>query len=273
LTFGATEYSESSTIGERTHQVNILSGLKLILTGVLAANTACLGPDISSSGEAPHQPVAVAPNAQDAVPERTDDADTDGPIRRIDFANLTYRWPQGLHARGEPWEFRLTDGTLKPTQDADGRVDDMGVDLAAVEYGDLTGDGRAEAVVVLALTTGGSSIPNIVYIYAVERGRPRILWSATTGDRAEGGLRRAAIEAGELVIELYGKYQLVGGDRLDFESDPDDSMVAACCPKFVTRSHYQFKRGRFRPVGRDVFPNPESNGSLAMPPPNSPSDQ
>jgi hypothetical protein len=148
-------------------------------------------------------------------------------VRSINFRNFHYPWDRQL---GDPSQnFILSEGNLAPTRDAEGFVDEMGASLVGVGYGDLTGDGGEEAMVAVSFTTGGSAIPHCVYIFTVDEGEARKLWSVVTGDRAHGGLKDAYAEDGKLIIERFWA-------RRD---------AAACCPKAYKRTAYRWSGGRF----------------------------
>jgi hypothetical protein len=167
------------------------------------------------------------------------------PIRAVDFENFTY--PR----IGEP---RRT-VTLRNGEE---QTDDDPTLLVNVIYGDVTEDGNEEAMVVHTVSIRGTAIPHFVYIYTMNRNKPRLLWSFDTGDRAEGGLRQVYAENGRLVVELYGKNKFVGGDLYA----EDDSISGACCPSLFTRAHYEWRGNRFRRSGQlEVLPNPEGNAS------------
>jgi hypothetical protein len=166
------------------------------------------------------------------------------PIRSIDFENFTY--PE-IGARGK---FTLKDGR-EPT-------DDDPRSLVGVTYGDVTGDGSEEALVVHAQSVRGSAIPYFVYVYAMSRDRPKLLWSFYAGERGDGGLRRVYAEGGELVTELYGRDRVVNGG-----TSTQEDNIGVCCPKFFTRSRYEWRGGRFRLKGKEpALPNPQGNAAL-----------
>lgn len=110
-------------------------------------------------------------------------------IRAVDFSNFTYPYTWNLVVTGSRRKtFTLHNGTFKEENSA------VGMSLGHVLYGDVTGDGREEAIVFLGVRTGGSAIPGCIYIYAIRKNRPSLLWAFTTGDRADGGLRQAYVE-------------------------------------------------------------------------------
>jgi hypothetical protein len=175
-------------------------------------------------------------------------------IRSVDFRNFSYPRTKGLylpHSRNRP--FRLKDGELPETRNKQGFVDEMGGYLSDVSYGDVTGDGQEEAIVVLDFVTGGSSMLDCVYVYAWDQRRPKLLWAFETGDRAYGGLRRVKAENGYLLVELYGNGKILGKD-LEAE---DKTNRGACCPTLFTRARYKWTGNRFRLASKpEVLPNP-----------------
>jgi hypothetical protein len=152
-------------------------------------------------------------------------------IRWVDFANFTY--PRVAN----PAESLVLRNGQERTNVTPRSLED-------VSYGDVTGDGVEEAIVILGVLTGGSAMPNEVYIYRMRRSRPVLLWSFTTGDRADGGLRAIYADRGRLVVELNGpKRGIEEGD---------------CCPKRLTRTHYVWRGGRFQRQRQQTLPLAES---------------
>jgi hypothetical protein len=169
-------------------------------------------------------------------------------IRSVDFRNFTY--PRVGEQRSY---IRRKTFTLKNGKYAEHEIED-GMSFGDVVYGDVTGDGKEEAIVVLGVQTRGTAIPNCVYIYTLRNSRPVLLWGFMTGDRADGGLRRVYVQGRDLAIELYGKGTRIGGKLYGTE------QVGACCAKSVTRTRYRWRDGKFRRVGAsEVFPNPAEN--------------
>jgi len=181
-------------------------------------------------------------------------------IRSVDFRNFSYPETEGLHIpHTRKRSFKLKDGKLPETRDKQGFVDGMGVYLSRVSYGDITGDHQEEAIVVLSIHTGGSAMPNCVYVYAWDQRRPKLLWAFDTGDRADGGLRRVRAENGYLLVELYGNRRILGKDLYA----EDKTNRGACCPTFFTRARYKWTGNAFRLASKPkVLPNPTQNASL-----------
>jgi hypothetical protein len=169
-------------------------------------------------------------------------------IRNVNFANFTYP----SEVVGERGGFKLRNGELLPKRrTASGRPLDIWLSVADVEYGDVTGDGSEEAIVDLGWITGGSAIPDLVYIYTLRNGSPKLLWAFVTGDRADGGYRNVYAESGELVVELQGKDKTIGKNLYE----DDGTKNGDCCPTFFTRTRYEWAANRFRQKGKsEVFP-------------------
>ena len=182
-------------------------------------------------------------------------------IRMVDFANLTYS--AKLIYEGSK-TFELKDGHYEgppilvpcelPRSDCY-----QPVSLVAAAYGDVTGDGVEEAMVVLTESIRGTAIPYYVYVFAIEKGRPKLLWAFATGDRAQGGLRNVYAENSELVIELYGDGARVNGNVWV------DAPNGTCCAVSFTRTRYGWKNDHFEQDGEsEIFPVHQKSGDLEM---------
>lgn len=146
-------------------------------------------------------------------------------IRKVDFQNGTYRpacWNKkpvtvknGLLQREGPPEQRLW------------------FKVMSVEYGDLTGDGQEEAVVLTACALGGTGNPTEGFIFAMKAGKPQQIARVKAGDRALGGIEKLAIEGGMLkVTRKQGQ--------------------AACCADTLETTTYKLEEARLVPVGEVV---------------------
>lgn len=209
-----------------------------------------------SAGPNGNSSASVAPNSSPAPPAGRQPLQGQ-PIRSVDFANFTYQWVAGV---GDPKKsFTLSGGEMAGGRDQTETSKGGGVALQSIGYGDVSGDGRDEALVVHSVVTGGSAIPHVVYIYTMETNGPKLLWAFSTGDRADGGLRQVYADGGELVVELYGKDRLIGGDLYGGDE-------ALCCPTTITRARYVWQGDHFSQKGNaERLPNPEGNGPLIMP--------
>lgn len=162
----------------------------------------------------------------------TPSPEINSPIRKIDFKNFTYPFTE------EVGEFMLKNGE-KP------RVprEDSGVSLWKVEYSDVTNDAEEEAIVFMSVETGGSSMPNIIFIYTLKKDKPKLLWHFLTGDRAEGGLKNVYAENSELVVETFGDNKFEN-DEWEFNF-PKNKFTGYCCPSAYTKIYFKWNGKKF----------------------------
>jgi hypothetical protein len=167
-------------------------------------------------------------------------------LHKIDFKNLSYvwqepdTWPDHLEWLGASGrEVHLVNGRWS-------RGDEgplfAGLTLESVEYGDLTGDQKDEAVVVLRYDSGGTQYHYYVYVFTAESGRVKLLACFRSGDRSASGLYQVAIEEGTLVVELY---------------DPEGQQ-GSCCSTRIRRTRYKWTKHRFDVSGRVESGTPET---------------
>ncbi len=179
---------------------------------------------------------------------------TNSPLGTFDFKNFTYPLPRGWHHQDGD-EIVLVNGVLEPVFEDVG--EDMtpedkaaakaerriGMTFVTTKFFDADNDGEDEAAVVLKIETGGSAIPQLVYIYGWKDGQPELQWNFRTGDRADGGLKDIRAENGELVIELYGQDRFLLGQTETGKITGDEEQL--CCPTFFTRSFYKWNGKNF----------------------------
>jgi hypothetical protein len=186
--------------------------------------------------------ISLVPAAQSS-PART--------IRDIDFKNFIYsKLPTGKCSRMS--RVGVRDGKYGSIKDFSPRLAPRGgcwqVTVGPVVYGDVTGDGREDAIVVLYAEMGGTESSNDVFIYTLRHDKPVLLWKFATGDRAEGGLIKTYAQNGNLIVELAGENRFIGGKLYGGD------CTGACRPPFFTRTKYQWTRGAFRRRGVENLP-------------------
>src|ERR1700722_8795816 len=166
-------------------------------------------------------------------------------IRQIDFRNFTYAWD--TPSNGVPETVRwITSSPKSHIETSDGihhfyseaEVDFERrfaplVSVDSIVYGDLIGDGDEEAVVSLNYSTGGTANWDYLYVYTLKSGAPALLGRMETGSRGYGGLIKAAVENGLLVIDIADK----------------DRRVGDCCSEGYIRLRYRWQRGGFVETG------------------------
>src|SRR5262245_1850069 len=112
-------------------------------------------------------------------------------IRKVDFANHSYtiqerdsdRDPEFGPVIGSAGTVvKLTNGEYQANSPVG--QDWVRVSLRSVSYGDLTDDGREEAIVALRLQSGGTQSWGLLFIYESIGGKIHLLKAFWTGDRA-----------------------------------------------------------------------------------------
>lgn len=199
-------------------------------------------------------PTPKVPNLQS---ELLDDRNktTASPIGKFDFKNYTYELPRGWQNPDGTAEITLVNGKIAPVaRDVNDEMDDaaravakqqrrIGMSYIATKFFDVTGDGQDEAVVILKVETGGSAIPQLVYVFSWKDDKPELLWPFRTGDRADGGLKDVRSENGELVVELYGQDRFLLGQTETGKITGDEEQL--CCPTYFTRTRYKWNGSSF----------------------------
>ncbi len=179
---------------------------------------------------------------------------TASPLGKFNFKNFTYPLPRGW--QGAMREITLENGKAPLSMANDARK--IGATFVGTKYGEVTGDGQDEAFVVIKIETGGSALPQIVYVFEWKNDKPELIWYFRTGDRADGGLRDLRAEKGNLVIELYGQDRYIFGDVETMKVTGDEEQL--CCPTYFTRIHYKLTGSRFVIQGkRETYSVAEPN--------------
>ena len=161
-------------------------------------------------------------------------------IRKVDFKNFTYQ-PDCAYENNK--KITVRNGDYSYEKPADGYTDRFDFKVFEVSYGDLNGDNSEEAIVLTVCNTGGTGNFTEGFIYALKDGKPDLFTKIPGGDRAEGGLRTAKVDNGQLIID---------------SNDPGETG-GACCPQFILTTRYDVSNGKLKQVGkvdrRPVFPS------------------
>lgn len=157
-------------------------------------------------------------------------------IRSVDFKNFTY----DAFCVGEEIEkITVRDGEFSKETQEDGYVDRFSFEITAVEYGDIGNDKQEEAVILSNCNTGGTGQFSEGFVYGMKNGKPTLLVHIPGGDRAYGGLRKASVAKGLLVVE---------------SNDPGETG-ASCCPQSILTTKYRITAGKLVKIG-DVSSRP-----------------
>jgi hypothetical protein len=160
-------------------------------------------------------------------------------IRKVDFKNFTY---PPLCASDEPEKITVKDGEFSSEKQEEGYVDRFYFRVFEVSYGDLTGDGREEAIVLTVCNTGGTGNFSEGFVFGIKERKPVLIARIPGGDRAHGGLRTTRVEGGLLVVE----------------SNDAGEDGGACCPLVIVTTRYKLAGERIVRSGketrRDIYP-------------------
>ena len=179
-------------------------------------------------------------------------------IRRVDFKNFSYPWSQPFGSP-EKMEWLSTSGSdeaklvnmtwQEPSEDEkNSPLRFRGLTFESVQFGDVTGDSKEEAIVVLRYDSGGTRYWHYVYIYMTELDHIKLLGYFHTGERADFGLYRVYVQGGSLVTELY---------------DPRKREGDCCSHRFV-RLRYRWRNGNFANFGSPELGTPKTSSRMPV---------
>ena len=254
----------------RTKDIAFTAAIAVLLTLFTACGSQTASDTVSAETLPPPQPEPTAafepgpepsPQMPDLQAELLDDRNktTHSPLVTVDFRNFTYPLPRGWqHPDGD--EITLVDGKLQPKikdihedmspeDKAAARAERrIGMSYVTTKYFDIDADGLDEAAVILKIETGGTAIPQLVYVFTWKDDKPELIWNFRTGDRADGGLKDIRIENGEAVVELYGQDRFILGQTETGKITGDEEQL--CCPTHFTRSFYKWNGSNFTLSGK-----------------------
>jgi hypothetical protein len=160
-------------------------------------------------------------------------------VHSVDFKNFTY---EPSCAGETPTKVRVKNGEYSKETPQDGYTDRFYFNVMAVEYGDVTGDGKDEAVILSNCNTGGTGQFTEGFVYTIKAGKPSLLIRVPGGDRADGGLRSFKTDGGLLVVEF---------------NDPEKA-AGACCPEGIVIQKLRISGSKLleagNPIKRELYP-------------------
>lgn len=142
--------------------------------------------------------------------------------------------------------YKSSDGTTINLNLAQGRFyppdSSSWFELKDVYYTDLTGDGKAEAIVWLSHVTCGGGLcnggTNMFYVYTENKGKLKPIWQYETGSYADGcGLQSFTAGGTEILLELFSRCQ---------KSGVDDQGLQRFVSKDLTFIIFEFDGHRFK---------------------------
>ena len=163
----------------------------------------------------------VKSNAEKQILENSADKKSDktfSSIRQIDFQNFTFPWTKTFG--GKEKTFTLKNGITE-------LADERKLSFNSLSYIDAA-DGYDEQALVVVKIDDGNATYEMLYVFAVENNRPKLLESFEFGeDYISFGTAFTA--HGELIIETY--HQLSGD--------------AECCPSIIEIADYKWQKDKF----------------------------
>ena len=127
-------------------------------------------------------------------------------FKDVDFKNFTYP------ASFEKGRFTLKGGLYEYPRPEGGGGDDF--ELRGVDFVDLTGDGKKEAVVqIFWLSCGGSCDGGVhlFYVYSIRQNKPVLFWRIESGSPGYGGgLKSFVIKGQRTILELFNNCRYKG---------------------------------------------------------------
>lgn len=162
-------------------------------------------------------------------------------IRQVDFQNFTYRVLCGVEDAKDATRIKTIGGTIKNAKLVDGIyqwIDEklpMYFDIHKPIYGDLTGDGKEEAVIKAECNNGGTGQPTEGFIYTLKAGKPFLLARLESGDRGHYGIVEIKIRNKNLIVT---------------RNDPRGG--SDCCATHTLTSTLRWNGRKFAAVGKPV---------------------
>lgn len=234
-------------IWTQTTAVFLLSIYFLLFAGCAPDTVETAPPQTAAPAPEPTatpEPSPEIPNLQTEILDQRHKT-TAAPIGVFDFKNYKYPLPRGWQD-SDGKEVELKDGS-RPFEMTE-EIERIGLTYVTTKFLDLTGDGHDEAVVILKIETGGSAIPQLVYVFSWKTDAPELVWYFRTGDRADGGLKDVRAENGLAVVELFGQDRYIVGELDTAKITGDEEQL--CCPTHYTRSRYKWNGTQFRIEGK-----------------------
>ena len=211
--------------------------IAFVIVSVMMATSSCAV--FRTADSAPATNTAAANGSTTAAPESgVGKSVLDQSIRKVDFKNFTYE-PECAY---DDKKVTVKNGEYSFEKPADGYTDRFYFNVFDVSYGDLNGDNSEEAIILTTCNAGGSGNFTQGFIYTMKDAKPVLFAKVHGGDRADGGLRTAKVDNGQLVVEA---------------NDPGNG--GSCCPEFIVTTRYDVSTGKLKQVGkaekRGLFPS------------------
>lgn len=176
--------------------------------------------------------------------------ETPAEFSNIDFSNLSYPVSR------ERGSIRLKNGKYQYDDEKSSSHDSF--ELVDVDYADINGDGKKEAVVRLFRVSCGASCDGgsqLFYFYSIREKNLSLLTRIETGSLGYGcGLKSLIVNKQQLTLEVFKKCKLTG-TTIEPTSDADDEGGGKFVAKDITRFLFRLDGRKLALEKREVFPN------------------
>ncbi|HUQ01759.1 MAG TPA: hypothetical protein VM261_04650 [Kofleriaceae bacterium] len=152
-------------------------------------------------------------------------------VRSIDWLNRTYEGADmgnvtvenGVYEYAMDGDGNVVAADYQPT-DPDEYVERGSYEISKPLFGDVTGDGAEEAVLVIYFNGGGTGRFTGIDVYGIRDGKETVIGSIPGGDRGDGGIDD---------VQLEGKV-IVVARMMSLEGD------GACCPSKLQHERWSW---------------------------------
>lgn len=166
-------------------------------------------------------------------------------IRGIDFNDFTYDWyPAWADTPPNGRKIVLVDGKMDLDFSYGKEPREFFIIQDGITYGDLTGDNKDEAVVVMKVIGSGTARPNLIFVYTLSNKLPFLLWTYETGDRWDYGYHKVSVTGNRLLVERY-KPQIIEYEGQKHNMSQSDSYI---------RDYYKWDGRNFTRVKTEEIP-------------------
>lgn len=126
----------------------------------------------------------------------------------------SFPWMDTTYDFGDGNKMSFSKGTYADL-DADGECN-VCDRIRQIAFGDVDGDGREEALLVVSSNLGGAGTMICGYVFGLENGAPVLRATIEGGDRGDGGIESMKVQNGLVLVRRFG-----------------DENSGACCPNRI----------------------------------------
>lgn len=140
-------------------------------------------------------------------------------VREVPWMNRTYGTDRLVNGYYQEFDESVSD-----------TVPAVSVTILSVSFGDATGDGTEEALLIFGYAGGGAGNFLEAEVLELNDGKPELLGEIEGGDRAEGGIGSFEARDGAVVVGRFGG-------------------IGACCPQWIEFERWRWTGDEFKQDG------------------------